>query len=69
MSHLPVPQDIVDAPEPGVYPGLGVLSVEEWVVTYIETGQAEADWKEKCAKQREWLLEYEILYASEGDVT
>ena len=59
MRTLPVPQYVLDA-DPGVYPGIDLLSIEEWFVKYIESGWSRREWDERCLYWRNELIRWSL---------
>ena len=56
---LPVPKYILEA-DPGVYPGVGLFSVDEWFAYYIGTDRAEREWQERTSYWRNELMQWSL---------
>ena len=59
MRTLPVPKYVLHA-DPGVYPGDGNLSIEQWIELYVESGQSRREWNERCLHWRNELIRWSL---------
>ncbi len=60
MSDLAIPYAVMMSP-PGVYPGVGGLSVDDWCEQYLDTGQHLVDWETCVAQQQRDLVTWEQI--------
>ena len=65
MRTLPVPTEVLEADD-GVYPGIGIFSIEEWMTSYIETGLAQKDWQERTEYWRKELEKWSYAFDTEN---